>query len=414
MKKVLSLILVGVMMLSLVACGNNNNSNDEKDLNNKENNAVINQDNEDMNNVEDSYDEADTSSENDNNLTEEDVEIVGIRENGQLPENKEDLSDAEISHYLNVVVNAAIDLDMETLKEYIDEDIYSSFESIYNDEEYKAMWQKTIGNMIYLKDSRYLVGKNINHIVSMWYTDSWKKNIEMPEEAKYFTREQTKEMYETYYDKAFYIAKELGDYNIELEEGKIRFEIDDIFEDMGYGNIKYDLAPSSWTYEGSGENYAHLLVGEQAENLNLGYDYIYNDGKSFGNLDIFLSESLEDDVDYFKTQTKYDINSDSSIYVEWFNHYYLNSETRKIIQEWKNENVIILRDLSSVTAYIKSNVDETYPYYTFTDEEKEFIRDFELCWEERIFDWYTEDADELEIHFGIVDRMIQDGLLERK
>jgi len=44
----------------------------------------------------------------------ETTEETIIRENGLLPSNVEDLTDAEICHYLNIVVTALRDLDIET------------------------------------------------------------------------------------------------------------------------------------------------------------------------------------------------------------------------------------------------------------------------------------------------------------
>lgn len=387
-KRILSLVLASVMVLSLCACGSSNDKKKE-DSTKTENTETVKGD-------------------------EDSEEIVdGIRKNGELPGDIEDFTEDELKFYLNDVITAAIELDLEKLEEYLyDEGDLEDFQNVVNNKDYQAMWKKTIGETVYLKNSIHLVGKSPIYVFSKWYTDQAKMGAELPEDVYDLTMEQVDDIYEKYYKDAIYVAEEVDfedDMDIHIEDGKIKFEIDGLFESLGYETIG-----KMADYGNYANGYVKMVFGEQGQHLDFGYDYITKE--PFDIYPILLSGNLEEMIELIDSRTEYTFEVDDLSYGHAYHTYYKNDSDRVLIKSWMEENVESYRDESSVFTFVKANIEheDSYPFYNFTDKEKELIKDLPIYVWEGTYEFDNGKSDEWSPYYEIVEQMLYFGELEEK
>lgn len=404
LKKILSILLCLCLIFPLAACGQDGTNGNN---NNKENVSTDNK--------TENKSDADDSGNND------DEESKIIRENGKLPNNDKDLTEAEKLHYLTIVMQAAIDLDIETLKIYAkDQEEIDYYQAIIDDPEYKWLYENTIGNIKILPESGYMVAKSTRHIFVNWYTDMWRQGAKIPEDVDKFSFEEIKSLYAKYYNDAVYVINDIytNSYDTYLKNGYIYFEIDELFRDAGYGDVQYTLSPSHHTYNGASNNYAHYLFGTEGTTLDLGYDYIDSKkDEKFPIWSIMMEADLDKVVEYFESHGVYDINdvneSDSELYTNTYKLYYKDELMRAKVQEWTDKNVQFKRDLSTIVTFIRANVDVSSPYYTLTKEEKDSIRDLPLYIVDMTFASTKLDIDEFDVYYSIINEMVEAGYIEK-
>lgn len=368
MKRVLALLLCIIMVYSLAACGTKNPDNSESpDVNVTQPSEVPDE------TPDETTDEA---------VQDESVEETTIRENGQLPENAGDLTDAELKHYIGKVMQAIITLDVETVKEYASESSADMIESVKNDDVYRAMWEQSIGQSVYLEDSHMLVYKDPEFIFSAWLTDAYKHNESLKTEIEDYTEEEIVAIFNRYVDKAPYIADEINlgdDFDIDIENGRIVIDCDKCFAETPWYSLSNVGGPNPIAR--SSEGLAMLAFGDNCLVICLGLDYLNEEGLYIW--DEYITGDLSSITAVVDAATGYNINTviegtDNYIMVQWYQHFYKDAERVAKIQAWMDEFVMIRRAIGTVWVYIPAELTATYPYYTITDAEKDLIKDLNI------------------------------------
>ena len=167
MKRLLALLLACLMMFSLVACGNNSDKPDAPT-----DGGAIEQPVDKPDDTKPSEESTTPDSEDTTEPSEEPTDT--IRENGQFPEDKNDLTEVELE-YINgdlydKIVKAVIELDMDVLREYTSSQYLYGFERINENEKFRTMYLNTIGKSIYLPESRYIVKVDTQYVFAKWHT----------------------------------------------------------------------------------------------------------------------------------------------------------------------------------------------------------------------------------------------------
>ena len=301
-------------------------------------------------------------------------EETNIRNNGKLPSDAKNLTEAETYYYIKTVLKAAFELDIETLK------IFSSnkndvavFEEIAANEKHKEMYLKTIGNVIYLEDSNYVVYKDPFYFYSRWFNNmvgNDKSTI-----ISELSKEDVDAIYDKYYEDAPYIADRIytHDFQFNIKDGRIYFEMDNILNVIGYKSVK-DLFPIKKN------SYSSLLFGTNHKPV---IDVSF-DGSSAPKeiLDIITSGDLDSMVEYINRNENYNLNDDNkdTRYDECYQIYYKETELREMVKDWMKDNVQIYGSNYGAVTYIRANIHhkDNWPFNTFTTNEKEIIKDLPI------------------------------------
>jgi hypothetical protein len=181
---------------------------------------------------------------------------------------------------------------MDVLKEHLSESDYDAFEEINEHLDYKKMYQNTIGKIIYLEDSDKVLAINVNQAASSWYTECWKNNAELPKKVSDLTCEEINDIYEKHYKNSGYIMSniEKRDLKYKFKDGKLIYDVDEIFSCVGYPDIHEKLAPG-WNEYG---NYCNYIFGDST-NLytNNGYEIINKDN-DFPDWEMYFLPTLDE------------------------------------------------------------------------------------------------------------------------
>ena len=92
-------------------------------------------------------------------------------DNGELPEDKENLNLQESEYIRGIITKALLTLDLETLKEYVVEENYKVLEEIANDTTKKDIFLKTIGTSTHMTESNFLMVRSSAYVYTKWYSD---------------------------------------------------------------------------------------------------------------------------------------------------------------------------------------------------------------------------------------------------
>lgn len=363
MKRLIALLLCLCMVFALTACGN-----DSKEPSKPQDKPSA---------TEPAPDDS-TPTDGENDVTEpsegSDVTEDTIRENGQLPESAKDLTRAEKKYYIGKVMQAIIDLDVETMNEYASDNSAYMIRSVKEDDVYRAMWEKSIGQSLYMEDSHMLIYKDPDYICGAWMTELGKTGGTMKANIDDYTEEEIVAVFEKYYEKAPYIAVKVDiedDFDIDIEDGKIVIDCNDCLASTAWDELADVCVPHPISR--SAEELAQLAFGSHAGNMSLGLDYIKNEG--FTMWEAYITGDLGSIVAALDSTEHYDMNIEitdttNQLMEMVYQHFYKDAERVAKIQAWMDENVLIVRDVSSVHIYAAAETEETYPYYELTDAEK--------------------------------------------
>ncbi len=362
MKRLITLLLCLCVVFALAACGN-----DSKEPSKPQDKPSA---------TEPAPDNS-TPTEDENDATEpsggSDVTEDTIRENGKLPESESDLTRAERKHYIGKVMQAIIDLDTETMNEYASDNSAYIIRAVKEDDVYRTMWEKTIGQSIYMEESNMLVYKDPEYIFGAWLTDLYKTGGQLKAKTEEYTEEEIVAIFDKYYAKAPYIAAEIDikdDFDIDIEDGKIVIDCNDCLKSTAWDELS-DVGVPHPTVR-TGEDLAKLAFGSHCE-VSLGLDYIADEGYTMWQA--FITGDLGSIVTAFDNTQDYDMNIEitdttNQLMEMVYQHFYKDAERAQKIQLWMDENVLIVRDISSAHIYAAAETEETYPYYELTDAEK--------------------------------------------
>jgi hypothetical protein len=397
MKKISKILILTLLVSLLAGCGNNDKEPTEQIESETISTESTSDDTQEVETDEIVTDSEETTTEN-----KEDENT--IRENGTFKDD-DSLNENEKKHYKNIIINAVINLDMEVLKEYLSESDYDAFEEINEHPDYKKMYQNTIGKIIYLEDSDKVLAINVNQAASSWYTECWKNNAELPKKVSDLTCEEINDIYEKHYKNSGYIMSniEKRDLKYKFKEGKLIYDVDEIFSCVGYPDIHEKLAPGWNEYE----NYCNYIFGDST-NLytNNGYEIINKDN-DFPDWEMYFLPTLDEFIKYYESDANAENADKEGIFYKHFKAYIIDGPQKDIIENWIKENVLFLRNDSYVLCLMKVNSlnTNTYPYYTLTDEEKELIKDLPLYVYDNIFD-FTQPEDKLNIFYDVIEELV--------
>lgn len=399
MKRILALLLCLVMVFSLAACGGNEKPNDTKPGTSESGDKTPTE------NVGDS----------DGDIDEKPVET--IRPNGELPNNERDLTEAEIRHYVGVVMNAALKLDIETLKEYAKEEKdLEAYQKIADDATTKEWYLKTIGKSVYLESVGKIAYPEPEAVFQMWQTHFLKTNDVMPEDVTELSLEELTAIYEQYKDKIPYVIEDVNpeyDCEIYLKDGRIYFELDELLGCTSYCYDTDDLVPSEYSWESPTKHIAAYVFGYDADEptdfsellANGAFDYampIVNN-----NLDELITymDSLKDEYDWNATPGEDDYT------LKYYQKYIKDDAVRAKVQAWMKDNLVCGFSGHGFDIWYKVNQDAFYHTYEMSAADKALIKDLPIC------GWgYESDYSKAEYVFSlyrdIISAMIDGGYIE--
>ncbi len=392
MKRVLVLLLCIATLLSFVACDNNN-----EEPGNQNNPSIT-----------DPVDKPDNTP---------DAPSEMIRPNGELPDNEHELTDAEKRHYVGIIVNAAITLDIETLREYAkNEKDLEGYQAIADDAVAREWYLKTIGKGVYLESSGALAHPEPEAVFQMWQTRFLKTNDVMPEDVTHMSLEELSSIYEQYQDKIPYVIKEVNpEYycQIYLKEGRIYFELDELLGCTNYCYDIDDLTPSQYSWDGEYAHIAAMVFGHDAEETNNFQEFFEKNNMDFAmpmvNYDL---DALEVYMDSLKDEHDWNMTPGKDDYAEKYYQAYIKDDAmRAKVQAWMVENVVCGFSGHGFDVWYTVNQDVYYQTFRLTEAERAAIQDLHICgW---TYDGgYTKAEYVFSIYYSIISDMVEGGYIE--
>lgn len=302
----------------------------------------------------------------------------GIRQNGELPNKWENLTAEEQRYYNNKIVTALKELDVETIKELsglTDNDYeIKNLNDIASNQEYKTMYQQTVGEVKYLPQSMILVMKSKHFVFGKWLQEMEKSNAELPESTGHISKEIADQWYESCYKNAievYFAFNHDGNY-CKLKDGKIIYDIDRVSSRIIDAELSDMYVNSIYTGQ---DAYAMMVFGYESDLKSLGYDYIKKEDNS-PQYEIVLSGDLDKMI---IEMNKNPNMATDDFYGKYFRTFYLNETYRKQIQQWMNENTIGCRGFSGASIFIKiTDIEKDYLLKKCTDDEKSILRQANL------------------------------------
>ncbi|MBQ8806010.1 MAG: hypothetical protein IJZ68_05955 [Bacteroidaceae bacterium] len=405
MKKVLALLLCLVMVFSLAACGGNEKPDETKKPDSSVTDPVDDE-------KEPTIDAGDSDGENDEGK--EDV----IRPNGELPNNERDLTEAEVRHYVGVIVNAALKLDIETLKEYAkNEEDLEGYQRILDDPTTKEWFMKTIGTSVYLESTGEIVYPECEAVFNMWYTDMWLNGETPPEDVTKLSVDELTAIYDKYKDKIPYVMEEVNpeyDCEIYLSEGKIYFDLKDLLGVTSYCYDIDDLAPTKWSFESPTQHIAAYVFGYDIDEIDPTFEDALEDGdysylmplmkKDLSLLPAYMA-TIKDQHDWDATPGKDDW------YEKYYQAYIKDEAMRAKVQDWMEDNMVCGFHSYGFDMWYTADVDKYFMYEDLPADEKELLKDLWVC------EWTFETADSKPEHvfapyYELVDMMVECGVIK--
>jgi hypothetical protein len=398
-KRIISIALCICVLLSFAACGNSaKNSSDDVEII-----APTDNQNDNTEQVTPGPDDGLIDSDTDLYISDKDGNLTNIRKNGKLPSSKKDLTDEEIYYYIGTVVQAAIDLDINTLKMYsANEEDIKTFEAIINNPTYKEMYEKNIGNIIYLDNSHYFVYKDPFYIYSRWFSDE--KVGDSKAAIDKLTITELNNIYNKYRENAVYIVNNVNkaDFNFSLKNGHIYFELDGIFGNVGYDNVSDLISDDPSTY-------ANIVFGtHRTADTNI------TNSDLNGIVDMLTSENLNQMIEYVNNNAIYDLNFENKELEldDCYQLYYKNKENREKIEAWMKDNTETYKNDCGIIIYIKANIHHkcNWPFNLFTDLEREQIKELPIYVD--LSTSIVGSIEEWAQYYSIVQQMIYAGDIE--
>lgn len=369
MKRILALLLCLVMVFSLAACGGNEKPNDDNTPGTSTESGNKNP----TENVGDSDGDID------------DKPVETIRPNGELPNNERDLTEAEIHHYVGIIVNAALKLDIDTLREYAkDEKHLEDYQAIANDPVAKEWYLKTIGKSIYIESTGSIAYPEPEAVFQMWQTHFLFTNDVPPAEIKELSLDELTAIYEQYKDKIPYVIDDVNpeyDCEIYLKDGKIYFDLDELLGCTSYCYDIGDLAPSQYSWDGPNAHIAAMIFGHDADEVNNFSEFlaggVYDYAMPLVEMDLDAlvpyMDGLKDEYDWNKTPGEDDYR------IKYYQAYIKDDTMRAKVQAWMNENVVCGFSGHGFDVWHKVNQDVYYQTADLTAEEKAILKDLPIC-----------------------------------
>lgn len=377
------------------------------------------------------YDENDTEDKSDNSsedittdgftkdeMDENDIVDYIIDNEGKLPI---DIDSKTVKGYIGnsiagYLLKSFISLDAEAMKPYIDSRDYKEykehFDRIKEDAEAVELWNATMGNITYFPKSNIIIGKDVGYVYASWYTDCYRNKEEIPGgSGEELPKEYVIDIYNKYYVNAPYTIGFTCDFDYDIKDGYITFDIEEMLDHLGMDDLDDLLEPNTYKQK-TAFNYGKVILGG-ASSFGLGYEYLL-DGEelkfSLDTLEAFLNKDMDKVIEITK---EYDASEESDTFWECFEKYYLNDAYKEKIVKYIEANCVILRTLSYVVMYYPAEYD-LYPLNRLEEDEMEILKalDINVVNKKYAYKYPTEFSNSFSMFYEVVDIMKHKGLLD--
>lgn len=263
-----------------------------------------------------------------------------------------DLNDDEETYYTNLMVEAIKALDVDTLAKLFPYDTISInfLKTIKNNDEKTQLWDMTIGQYIYLPQSRQLVYRSPMHIYCMWMEMAYSNNGFVANEITRYNYARVIEVYNKYYNNAFYTSKKLSISEVNTIHALF-------YETLGIAGL--DLLADGALFQ---------FVLPEIENgfesqSNINNKEFFPDWQHFKDLKIdSMAPLVEETLDFY-----YEFKDE-------YNYYFKNQENKDKMQRFLDEKCKPYRTAINITYFVPVKKDSLM----LTKTESDFIKDINL------------------------------------
>lgn len=262
-----------------------------------------------------------------------------------------DLNEAEEIYYNYLFIESIKTLDTDTLSKLkIDSEGIEKLKKVKENPERKHLWDITLGEYIYLPQSRQLVYPCPKHIYCMWMEYAYSNPEITPNEVCNYDFDSILELYDKYYDKAYYTAE------------YIDFKKIDNLAVFFYANLRaVDL------YHAADGNMSEFIFPEE-EYCFASEEYLL-DETCFPDWPYFIDFKIDRMAPVIEKTLDYYYN-----YRDEFNYYFVNAENKQKLQEFIDTNCKMYKTPIYLTYFAPFSKDTL----NLSEAEAEYIKDITI------------------------------------
>ena len=266
-------------------------------------------------------------------------------ENGELPEDKENLNLQEDEYINGIIIKALLSLDLEPLKDYVTEDNYTTLEAIANDAAKKDVFMKTFGTSQHLTESNFIMTRSTSYVFAKWYSDMAAAGT-LPAKLDDLTAADIENIYNNYYLTAPYQFVLLNVAENNINEGSVTVNISEALPSLGI----YDI---------SNLNTDNMLVYMFGQ-INC-ERYANSTSEQLKDLSACFNEGFDMNKIYDYIMAKYPDYNNAKNPINWLTEVepqFADENNRKKINKWAAENMEVYVSNSEVVALVPLNFDK--------------------------------------------------------
>ena len=314
-----------------------------------------------------------------------------IRANGRLPDDIYDFTDSEESYYMEILVNAALTLDLDTLRHYVEprDEGYEMLETIANNEKSRELWLLVTKDYTFYPDSCCLVGRNMKAMFDFWYAD-YPDALWATWELGY---DDAKAVYDAYYEKAPFSCILLSwyDLGLEVDNGRLICHLEDFF---GSGDLL--RLDDCMDHYGDGAIQYGAMV--------LGYGYGGSDTLSmdFPEWELVYQSDLDALTEYLLPFAETD-----NYYYDLFQTYFMDETNREILEHYLKEECMLTRNAYCLHLFHPATRWDLSYFTSMSDWET--VRSLPVMESETLY--YGDFDSVLSFYYDVIQGMISENLL---
>ena len=279
------------------------------------------------------------------------VDMSKVRDLEEISSFNELNSDEEL-YYNYLFIESVKTLDIDTLSKMLINDPLSLeyLKVIKNDPERKSLWGKTIGQYIYLPQSRQLIYPSTMHIYCMWMDYAYSNTGFTANEITQYDYQEVINFYNNYYNRAFLISKHIDIktiYSLNLF----------LYEELGIVDLNTAAYGALFQYI-----FPEIEYGFETQ------DYIREDG-CFKDWAHFKDLNIDRMIPIIESTIE-----DESDFANEFNYYFKDEVNKKKIQKFLDEEGKVYRTAVNITYFIPASKETM----NLSEAENEYIKDLKI------------------------------------
>ncbi|MBQ8627205.1 MAG: hypothetical protein IJ419_13750 [Agathobacter sp.] len=266
-------------------------------------------------------------------------------DNGELPEDKENLNLQEDEYINGIIIKALLSLDLESLKEYVTEDNYTVLETIANDAAKKDVFMKTFGTSQHLTESNFIMTRSTSHVFAKWYSDMAAAGT-LPAKLDDLTTADIENIYNNYYLTAPYQFILLNVAENSISEGSVTVNISEALPSLGIYDIS-NLDTDNMLVYMFGQTNCERYTNSTSEQLK--------------DLSACFNEGFDMNKIYDYIMAKYPDYNNAENPINWLTEVepqFTDESNRKKINKWAAENMEVYVSNSEIVALVPLNFDK--------------------------------------------------------